>query len=143
MRESAAIGRPAVEAGGDDDHLREGTDGMNSDQERPYIPAGAAVEDSDGAGIGVVRAVYPHYVAVSEHGEHPRGYRVPTRAIATVAGNRVQLSIPLDVLDPMTPAELTAFGLPEHGGEVVVGSPLEEARDEVEESLGLTREQDE
>lgn len=135
--------RPAVVAGEDDDHLRDGTEDMSSDREWPYIPAGAPVEDSDGVGIGVVRAVYPHYVAVSEHGDHPRGYRVPLRAIATVIGDRIRLSIPLDVLDPMTPEELTAFGLPEHGGELVVGPPLEEARTEADEALGLTKERDE
>lgn len=110
---------------------------MSNGHEAPYVPAGAVVEDSNGARVGVVRAVYPHYVAVGEHGEHPRAFRVPLRAIVLVEGNRVRLSIPKDVLDPMTAQELAALGLPEHGGEIVVGSPLDEARHEEEESIGI------
>lgn len=111
---------------------------MASEQDRPYIPAGAVVEDVNGSRIGVVRAVYPHYVAVGEHGDHPQAYRVPVRAIATVDGDRVRLNVPRDVLDPMTAQEQTALGLPEHGGELVVGSPLEEPRIEEEEGMGLS-----
>ncbi len=112
---------------------------MSSEQAGPYVPAGAVVEDSNGARVGVVRAVYPHYVAVGDHdGERPQAFRVPLRAIVLVEGNRVRLSIPKDVLDPMTAQELAALGLPEHGGEIVVGSPLEEARHEEAESIGLS-----
>jgi hypothetical protein len=111
---------------------------MRNDEERPYIEAGATVDDSNGDRVGVVRAVYPHYIAVGEHGDHPQAYRVPLRAIATIAPDRIRLSIPKDVLDPMTAEELTAFGLPEHGGEVVVAPAREEAAVEEEEALGLT-----
>lgn len=110
---------------------------MANEQDRPFVPAGAVVEDVNGSRVGVVRAVYPHYVAVGEHGERPQAYRVPVRAIATVDGNHIRLNIPLDVLDPMTAQELTAFGLPEHGGEIVVGSPLDEPQIEEEEGMGL------
>jgi hypothetical protein len=112
--------------------------GMSSEHEGPYVPAGAVVEDSNGARVGEVRAVYPHYVAVGDHGEHPQAYRVPLRAIVLTEDNLIRLSIPKDVLDPMTAQELAALGLPEHGGEIVVGSPLEEARHEEEESIGIS-----
>ena len=112
--------------------------GMSSEQSGPYVPAGAVVEDSNGARVGVVRAVYPHYVAVGDHGERPQAYRVPLRAIVLTEANRIRLSIPKDVLDPMTAAELAALGLPEHGGEIVVGSPLDEARHEEAESIGIS-----
>lgn len=115
---------------------------MRSDEERPYIAAGSPVHDSQGARVGVVRAVYPHYIAVGEHGDHPHAYRVPLRAVAAVEADQLRLSIPRDVLDPMTAAELTAFGLPEHGGEVVVEAAREEAAVEDEESLGLTDDRD-
>lgn len=114
-----------------------------SDAERPYIAAGIPVDDSAGARVGVVRAVYPHYVAVSEHGDHPQAYRVPLRAIAAIAADLVRLRIPKDVLDPMTAEELTAFGLPEHGGEVVVEPARAEAAVEDAELLGLTDDRDE
>jgi hypothetical protein len=116
---------------------------MANDEGRPYIAAGAVVDDSDGVRVGVVRAVYPHYLAVGEHGDHPRAYRVPLRAIVTIEADRIRLSIPKDVLDPMTAEEQTALGLPAHGGEVVVDSPLNEARSEEAESLGLSSERDE
>ena len=111
---------------------------MRNDAERPYIAAGATVDDSDGARVGVVRAVYPHYIAVGDHGDHPQAYRVPLRAIAAIEPDRIRLSIPKDVLDPMTAEELTAFGLPVHGGEVVVAPAREEAEIEAEEVLGMT-----
>lgn len=113
---------------------------MRNDAERPYIAAGATVDDSDGARVGVVRAVYPHYIAVGEHGDHPQAYRVPLRAIAAIEPERLRLSIPKDVLDPMTAEELTVFGLPEHGGEVVVAPAREEVDVEEEEGLGMTDE---
>ena len=111
---------------------------MEHEQEGLFVPAGVTVEDSDGIRIGVVRAVYPHYVAVGEHSDHPAAYRVPIRAIAKVDDTLLRLTVPRDVLDPMTAEEMTALGLPEHGGEIVLGSPLAEARVEEEESLGLT-----
>ena len=113
-----------------------------SEAERPYIAAGIRVDDSNGARVGVVRAVYPHYVAVGEHGDHPQAYRVPLRAIAAIEADRVRLKIPKDVLDPMTTEELTAFGLPEHGGEVVIEPARGEAAVEDEASLGLTDDRD-
>lgn len=113
---------------------------MSSEHDGPFVPAGAAVEDSAGVRIGVVRAVYPHYLAVGDHGGHPAAYRVPLRAIAAVDGDLVRLSVPREVLDPMTADEQTALGLPEHGGAIVVGSPLAEAQHEEEESLGRTKE---
>jgi hypothetical protein len=115
---------------------------MSSEQEGPFVPAGIPVEDVDGVRIGVVRAVYPHYIAVGEHSDHPAAYRVPLRAIADIDDIRIRLTIPQDVLDPMTAEELTAFGLPEHGGEIVLGSPLAEAQTEAEESLGVTEQPD-
>lgn len=89
---------------------------------RDYLPTGAAVVDATGERIGTIRAVYPHYVAVAEHGNPPTGFRVPFRAIRAVADDTVRLSVPAAVLDRMTPEELAAHGLPHHGGEAPRGT---------------------
>ncbi len=111
---------------------------MSVEQAAGFIPAGATVTDVHGVTVGVVRAVYPHYVAVSDHGERPQAFRVPVRAITTITGNQVRLSVPKDVLDTMTAQELAAFGLPEHGGEIITVPPLAEAQTEEIEGAGIT-----
>ena len=110
---------------------------MSVEHPAGFISAGATVTDVNGTMVGVVRAVYPHYVAVSEQGERPLALRVPIRAITRIAGDQVHLSVPKDVLDPMTAEELAAFGLPEHGGEISVVPPLAESQVEAAEGAGM------
>jgi len=88
----------------------------------PYLPTGAAVVDGNGDRIGTIRAVYPHYVAVAASGAPPDAYRVPFRAIARVTDDTVTLSVPVTALDRMTPEEVSALGLPHHGGEAPAGT---------------------
>ena len=79
------------------------------------VPVGTPVVDLDGEPVGRIVTVYPHYVMVERHGEHPSAFRVPIGTIARVEGGRARLSIRASALDLMTPEESTAFGLPHHG----------------------------
>ena len=86
------------------------------------LPAGVPVVDTNGVPVGRVRAVYPHYLAVETDDDPPAAYRVPLRAIFAFDGTTVSLRVERDALDPMTPDATAADDLPEHGGEVPVGT---------------------
>ncbi len=81
------------------------------------IAAGAAVVDSDGKRVGLVRAAYPHYLAVEDPGPPARAFRAPRQAIGAVAGGKVTLTVPTDALDPMTPSTIAPDLPPESGDE--------------------------
>jgi hypothetical protein len=54
------------------------------------VPDGDQVIDVDGMAAGRVRAVYSHYLAVDGSAGGPAAYRVPRRAIASIAAGRVR-----------------------------------------------------
>jgi hypothetical protein len=99
---------------------RRGESPMAEGNERPWLPVGARVVDSEGEPVGTIRAVYPHYVAVE--GRHDSAYRVPFRAIDRFEGNTVTLRVGRDALDPMGSERDAAYGLPEHGGHAPEGT---------------------
>lgn len=87
-----------------------------NDTDLSHIPTGVPVIDVDGASVGEVRAVYPHYIAVEQDGLPPRAYRVPPHAMADFDGSSVVLNVGVDALDEMTPEAEAAIDLPRHGG---------------------------
>ncbi|MCC6313211.1 MAG: hypothetical protein IT337_04300 [Thermomicrobiales bacterium] len=107
---------------------------MDDAASRPYLPAGVAVVDTDGDLVGAIHAVYPHYIAIVAEGDPPTAYRAPFRAVFSFDGSTVTLRVQKDALDPMTPAEVTALGLPSHGGMAPAGT----GTDNVGPAAGLT-----
>lgn len=87
-----------------------------ADLDHTVLPTGTRVVDLNGAAIGRIRSVYPHFIAVDAEGMPPRAYRVPPHTAASYDGNTLKLSVPVEALDEMTPPSGATEELPRHGG---------------------------
>ena len=59
------------------------------------IPVGTPVRAFNGAELGYVREVHPHYLLVGQDGEHA-DLEVPVHAILTFADGKLQVSVNRD-----------------------------------------------
>jgi hypothetical protein len=69
----------------------------HADQHRDY-PAGTEVIALNGALLGTVREVYPHFLLVTQAGDDHLDLEVPPHAIARYDGERLYLTVNREAL---------------------------------------------